>query len=82
MTKRRVILTLVFAALLLLSSIAVAVEFGPDSAKITNRYLPAELGGWQVKLGAGFWEGRVMYLHAVGIETVSGAKPERKFLTT
>jgi len=74
MTKRQVILSAVVAALLSVSSIAVAVEFGPDSANITHRYLPVETGAWQIKLGAGNWTGRVMYTHAVGIDTVSGAQ--------
>ena len=74
MTKRQVILSAVVAALLSVSSIAVAVEFGPDSANITHRYFPVETGAWQVKLGAGNWTGRVMTTHAVGIDTVSGAQ--------
>jgi hypothetical protein len=53
---------------------AFAVEFGLNSAKITNRYLPATVGDWTIRLGAGNWAGKFSYLNVVGIEEVSGAQ--------
>jgi len=38
MRKKQLILSVIIAALLFVSPIAFAVEFGPNSAKITNQY--------------------------------------------
>jgi len=72
--RNHLILLTVLAALLLISTSAQAVEFGPNSANITNRYFPAKIGGWSYMLGIGTSVGSVFYLNAVGIEEVSGAR--------
>jgi hypothetical protein len=75
MRKKHAIFWVYLAALLSLSSVALAVEFGPDSAKITNPYFPLDVGEWNFMLGVGpDWAGKVTYTHAVGIEEVSGAQ--------
>jgi len=74
MRKKQLILSVIIAALLFVSPIAFAVEFGPNSAKITNQYYPAPVGGWSYMLGVGTWAGRVNYANVVGIEEVSGAQ--------
>jgi hypothetical protein len=53
-----------------------AVEFGPNSAQITNPYAPpVKLGAWQLRQGVGpNWSSRIFYLRGVGVEAVSGAK--------
>jgi len=53
---------------------AFAVEFGPNSAKITNRYYPAMVGGWSYMFGDGASVGTVSYTNVVGVEEVSGAQ--------
>ena len=53
MKKKHLILSVIIATSLFVSSIAYAVEFGPNSAKITNRYYPATVGGWSYMLGLG-----------------------------
>ena len=73
--KSQVILLAVLASLLLVSPGAIAVEFSPDSANITNPYLPFKIGGWSFNQGVGNnWGGRIFYVHAIGTDTVSGAK--------
>ena len=74
MRKKYLIFSAIIAALLFVSPIAFAVEFGPNSAKITNQYYPAPVGGWSYMLGVGTWAGRVNYANVVGIEEVSGAQ--------
>ena len=75
MKKKHLILSVIIATLLFVSSMAFAVEFGPNSAKITNRYYPATVGDWSYMLGAGSnWAGRFIYANVVGIEEVSGAQ--------
>ena len=76
MRKKHFILSIIIATLLFVSPMAFAVEFGPNSAKITNRYFPVSVGDWSYKLGAGNWTGRVTYTNVVGIEEVSGARIE------
>ena len=74
MTKRIMILSICIAALLSVSHVAIAVEFGPNSARITNRYFPATVGGWGYMLGAGDFLDSARYSNIVGIEEVSGAR--------
>ena len=75
MIKKYVTLSVIIAAILFVSSMAFAVEFGPNSAKITNRYYPATVGGWSYMQGAGInWAGRFIYANVVGIEEVNGAQ--------
>jgi len=75
MRKKHLILSVIIATLLLVSSMAFAVEFGPNSAKITNQYNSAAVGDWRYMLGVGNnWAGRVTYFNVVGIEEVSGAQ--------
>jgi hypothetical protein len=64
----------VLAALLSISTSAQAVEFGPNSANITNRYFSAQIDGWSYMLGVGSSVGSVIYFNVVGIEEVSGVK--------
>lgn len=74
--KSQVILLAVLAALLVVSTSANAVEFGPDSANISNQYVaPLKIGAWSFSQGVGDnWHGRIFYTHAIGTDTVSGAK--------
>ena len=73
--RSKLIFSAVLAALLLISPSAGAVEFGPNSANITNPYLPLKVGVWSFSQGVGTnWNNRIFYTHAVGKETVSGAK--------
>jgi hypothetical protein len=74
MKKKYVILAVIIAALLIVSPMAFAVEFGYNSARITNRYFPATVGSWNYTLGVGNLAGIVNYFNAVGIEEVSGAQ--------
>jgi len=76
MIKRHVILSVIISAILFVSPMAFAVEFGPNSAKITNRYYPATVGGWSYKLGFGASVGSTSYGNVVGVEEVSGAQIE------
>ena len=69
-------LALLVAFFLLIATSASAVEFGPDSANISNPYFPGKIGDW------GFYQGvsnstinyQFLYLNAVGTEKVSGAQ--------
>jgi hypothetical protein len=73
--KLLAIFSAVAAALLLISPSASAVQFGPDSANITNPYIPFTVGSWGFSKGIGSnWDRRIFYIHAIGTETVSGAK--------
>jgi hypothetical protein len=72
MIKKLIIISAVIVALLSVSPMAVAVEFGPDSANITNRYFPLKVGDWRLEVGAGNWTGLFSYFHAVGTDVVSG----------
>jgi hypothetical protein len=74
MIKKHVVLSVIIPVLLFVLPMAFAVEFGLNSANITNRYFPATVGGWNYRLGAGNWAGTVTYSNAVGIEEVSGAQ--------
>lgn len=74
MRKKYVILLLVIVIFLSVSPIAFAVDFGPNSAKITNQYYPATVGAWSYMLGVKVSAGTVNYSNVVGIEEVSGAK--------
>ncbi len=74
MIKKLIIISAVVVALLSVSSMVIAVEFGPNSANITNRYLPFKVGDWSLSIGAGNWTGLLRYSNAVGTEVVSGAK--------
>ena len=72
--KSLVVFSAFVAALSLISPSAGAVQFGPNSAKITNPYLPFDVGSWAFSKGVGSnWNRRIFYLHAIGTETVSGA---------
>jgi hypothetical protein len=63
------------ASCFLLTVSAFAYEFGPDSDKITNPYINMQSGNWSFQQGVGsIWNGRVIYMMAVGKELVSGAK--------
>ena len=74
MIKKHAVLSVILAVLLFVSPMAFAVEFGQNSAKITNRYFPATVGGWYNMLGAENWAGKVSYFNVVGIEEVSGSR--------
>jgi hypothetical protein len=74
MIKKLIIISAVVVALLSVSSMVIAVEFGTNSANVTNRYLSTKVGAWSLSIGAGNWTGLVSYSHAVGTEIVSGAK--------
>jgi len=76
MRKKHFILSIIIATLLFVSPMAFAVEFGPNSAKITNRYFPATVGDWSYKLGFGTFAGSGSYGNVVGVEEVSGAQIE------
>jgi len=76
MKKKHLIFPVIIAALLFVSQMAFAVEFGPNSAKITNRYSPATVGSWSYMFGAGVSVGSVSYTNVVGVEEVSGAQIE------
>jgi len=70
-----VVFSAVVAVFLLISPSASAVQFGPDSAKITNPYLPFQVGKWAYSKGVGSnWNTRIFYIHGIGTETVSGVK--------
>ena len=60
--------------MLLISASAQAVELGPNSANITNRYFPAAIGRWSYMLGVDGSFGSAIYDNAVGIEEVNGAR--------
>jgi len=72
--RTQLIFLTVLAALLSISTSAHAVEFGPNSDNITNRYFPAKIGGWSYMLGVGTSDGSVFYFNAVATEEVSGAR--------
>jgi len=74
MRKKHLILSVSIVTLLLVSPMAFAVEFGSNSAKITNRYTPVTVGSWSYMLGAGDSVGSVNYTNVVGVEEVSGAQ--------
>ena len=74
MRKKHLILSVSIVTLLLVSPIAFAVEFGPSSAKITNRYYPAMVGSWSYMFGSGGSLGSANYTNVVGVEEVSGAQ--------
>jgi hypothetical protein len=75
MRKKHLLLSVIIAALLPVSPMASAVEFGPNSAKITNQYYPVKVGDWSYMLGVGDdWAGKVTYTTVVGIEEISGAQ--------
>jgi hypothetical protein len=78
MVKKLLIFMAVLFVLVSHATLALAVNFGPNSAKITNPYalLPSRVGDWGFKLGitGGQLNGRIGYFHAVGTESVSGAK--------
>ena len=74
MIKKLIIISAVIVALLSVSPMAVAVEFGPNSANITNRYGPLKVGAWSLQVGAGNWTGLFTYSHAVGTDVVSGVQ--------
>ena len=70
-----VVFSAVAAALLLFSPTTSAVQFGPDSAKITNPYLPLKVGSWAFSKGVGSnWNTQIFYIHAIDTETVNGVK--------
>lgn len=63
------------ALLLLVSTSVNAVEFGPNSANISNPYFPAKIGDWKFSQGVGNnWNFRIFYIDIIGTETVSGAQ--------
>lgn len=73
--RSSLLFTVVLAVLLLISQSAIAVQFGPNSANITNPYMPFKVGTWSFSQGFGTnWINRIFYIHAIGTETVSGAK--------
>ena len=74
MIKKLIIISAVIVALLSVSPMAVAVEFGPNSANITNLYFPLKVGDWSLDIGAGNWTGLLTYFHTVGTDVVSGAQ--------
>lgn len=74
MTRKLIIISTVVVALLSVSSMVIAVEFGPNSANITNRYLPIKVGAWNLSIGAGNWTGLFSYSHVVGTDVVSGVQ--------
>jgi hypothetical protein len=61
---------------LLLSSMVFAVEFGPDSAKITNPYSSQfKVGFWKLTSGFGMEDGgKAEYLHVIDTDIASGFK--------
>ena len=68
------ILAIIFF-ILVFPQVAMAVEFGPNSDKITNPYTPFKVGSWMFMQGFGpNWANRIFYIHMIGKETVSGAK--------
>ena len=74
MIKSKAFLPVVLGAMLFVSQVAFAVEFGTNSAKITNPYLPLKIGDWQFQKGIGpNYNNRIVHIHAIGTETVSGA---------
>lgn len=74
MTSRKILSLLLAAAVLAIAQSTLAVEFGPDSAKITNPYLPLKTGSWSFSKGFGpRWDNKIFFLQAIGTETVSGA---------
>jgi len=73
--RSKMIFSAVLATLLLISPSAGAVEFGHNSSTINNPYIPFKVGVWSFSQGFGTnWTNRVFYIHAIGKETVSGAK--------
>jgi len=74
MKKKHIILSVTIATSLFISSLAFAVEFDQNSAKITNRFFPATIGRWSYMLGVGNSVGSAIYGNVVGIEEVSGAQ--------
>lgn len=63
------------ALLLLISTSANAVEFGPNSDNISNPYFPVKIGDWRFSQGVGAnWNFRIFYIDVIGTETVSGAQ--------
>jgi len=74
MIKKLIIISAVMVGLLSVSPMAVAVEFGSDSANITNKYLSSKVGAWSLEVGAGNWTGLFSYSHAVGTDVVSGVQ--------
>lgn len=73
MTKFVCLLGMAATFVLLPWTTAAAVEFGPNSGKITNTYFPVQPGVWSHHAGAGNWIGRITYANAVGLEKISGA---------
>jgi hypothetical protein len=70
--KRHVFL---FVLLLLVSTSANAVEFGPNSANISNPYFSAKIGDWKFSRGVGTnWNFMIFYIDVIGTEIVSGAQ--------
>ena len=64
---------------LLIATSASAVEFGPNSAKISNPYFPIKIGDWKFSQGVGpNWSHKIFYVHAIGTERVSGARIEEQ----
>ncbi len=52
-----------------------AVQFGPNSANITNPYVPLVIGDWGYNQGVGTeWKTRIFHTHVIGTDTVSGAR--------
>lgn len=74
MIKRLIIISAVMAALISVSSMAVAVEFGSGSANISDKYLPLKIGAWALSLGSGNWTGFFRYINVIGTDEVSGIK--------
>lgn len=73
--KSLVVFSAAVAVLLLISPSAGAVQFGPDSAKITNPYLPLKVGSWAFSKGVGSnWNTQIFYIQAIDTETVDGVK--------
>jgi len=72
--RTHLIFLTVLAAMLSISTSAQTVEFGPNSANITNRYFSAQIDGWSYMLGVGSSVGSVIYFNVVGIEEVSGVQ--------
>ena len=72
--RTKVIFFAVLAALFSISPLAQGVEFGPNSASITNPYSPMKVGTWSYAQGIGpGWANRIFYIHAIGKDVVSGA---------
>ena len=66
--------TIFVIAIIKMAGLIHAAEFGPNSANISNPYLPAKIGIAYIYAGYGDKIELYQYLDVVGIETVEGVK--------